>query len=296
MFVLNAFRKIISKLFLLNYSVLIFLILGWTAKTLAVEKVFIPSSMGQQAIEVYFTKPSQAGPRPALLLVHPEQDSPKIGGEMFVKTGQLDFWAEKGYVAMAASQPGYGQSGGKPDFCGPRTQQAIIDVIGYFRKQNFVNPKLFFVYGGSRGAVVASMVATHDLDLRGVILKSGIYDFISWIDSRSWFDPIRLTMVWEIGFLNEFRLRERSAFYQADKIKVPVLVIHGIGDDRAPIGGAESFTNKIISFGGRADLIKVDSGHVIPMTQVNDTIEQFMKRNGDSVPEDSGILKPRQAD
>lgn len=270
---------------LLNWLPYFFLILGFKIDAYSAERAFIPSSMNQDEIEVFYTKPVDPGPHPALLLIHPEQEAPKIGGELFEKNGQLDFWSKKGYVAIAISQPGYGHSKGKPDFCGPRTQQAVIDVIKYFRSQGYVIPKNFFVYGGSRGAVVASMIATHGLGLRGVILKSGVYDFFSWIDSRSWFDPIKLTMIWEIGFLNDDKLKERSAFYQADKIKIPTLLIHGKGDDRSPISGVEAFANKIISSGGKAELIKLDSGHIIPMTQINGIIEQFMKTNEKKSPE-----------
>ena len=147
----------------------------------------------------------------------------------------------------------------------------------HFQSVAGVDRHRMFVYRGSRGAVVASMVATNGLSLSGVILKSGVYDFVEWLRSRPWYDGIKLTMIWELGWLSEEKLKERSAVYSADKIKAPVLIIHGSHDDRAPLDIAEKFASKINGAGGNAKLIKVESEHIIPMPQVVGYMDEFMK-------------------
>jgi phosphoglycolate phosphatase-like HAD superfamily hydrolase len=37
-------------------------------------------------------------------------------------------------------------------------------------------------------------------------------------------DPIKLSMIWEIGWPSEEKLKLRSSFYDADKIKAPLAV------------------------------------------------------------------------
>lgn len=239
---------------------------------------FLNSSADQKKVEFYWSKPEGKGPFPTLLMIHPEQDS-KIGGESFVKMGQFDYWNKKGFLVAAVSQPGYGGSEGPADFCGPRTQQATRDVIARLRTMADVDARHIFVYGGSRGAVVGSLLATQESNLTGVILKSGVYDFIEWSDSRPWYDMIKLTMLWEIGWLNEQKLKDRSAIYQADHIKAPVLVIHGVKDDRAPMVIAEKFVARIKGSGGSPQLIKVDSEHIIPMPQIAESMEKFMREH-----------------
>jgi dipeptidyl aminopeptidase/acylaminoacyl peptidase len=98
-----------------------------------------------------------------------------------------------------------------------------------------------FLYGGSRGAVIASMLATRDPLLAGVILKSGIYDMAAAYQSYPWYNMIKLTMIWEIGLFSEVKMNERSAIQKADQIKAPLLIIHGNEDDRASIADAELF-------------------------------------------------------
>jgi dipeptidyl aminopeptidase/acylaminoacyl peptidase len=237
----------------------------------------IASTQTGEKIEFYWSKPEGTGPFPVLLLIHPEQSSPKNGGESFVKFGQLDYWAKKGFVTLAISQPGYGGSEGSADFCGPKTQQAVLDLVHHMQTMKEVDPKQLFIYGGSRGAVVASMVATKENSLKGVILKSGVYDFVEWAKIRPWYDSIKLTMLWEAGWLTEEKLKERSAYYWAEKIKVPLLLLHGTSDSRAPLSIVEKFTAKVNELGGKAHLVKIESEHVIPMPKINGLMEEFMR-------------------
>ena len=240
---------------------------------------FVTSNTTGMQVEYFSQKPPGTGPFPVLFLLHPDQDSPKIGGQVFVDNGQLDFWSGKGFLTVAISQPGFGHSEGKSDFCGPQTQNAVLNVITHFRSLPEARPQQFFIYGGSRGAVVASMIATVDHEVRGFILKSGVYNFPEWVKSRPWYDPIKLAMHWEIGWLSEHKLQERSAFFDAGKIKAPVLLIHGSLDDRAPLQIAEEFTNSINSSGGNAQLKVIESEHVIPMSSIQGMMEDFLKAN-----------------
>lgn len=78
--------------------------------------------------------------------------------------------AARGYGAAAVFQPGYGNSDGAPHFCGPFTQDAVLVAIDFLRNKTFVNPNKVVLFGYSRGAIAASMVATKDQNLAPVIL------------------------------------------------------------------------------------------------------------------------------
>lgn len=241
---------------------------------------FIPSTKTNEKIEIYWSKPSTDNVKhPFLLMVHPHQSWPnKIGAEVFVKNDLLVKWTAKGFVVAAVSQPGYGKLEGSPDFCGEKSQQVVIDALNHFKNLDFIDNHKMFLYGGSRGAVVSSIVATQYSDLAGVILKSGVYDLVKASESYSWFNPIKLTMLWEIGSLVEEQLKSRSAFYFADRIKTPLLMIHGTKDDRADIESAKLFANKVNSSGGNAELISVESEHIIPMPMIEPYMDVFFKK------------------
>lgn len=264
-------------------TVATFLALEFMSKSIYAQNSIIEesfrSSFDSKPIEYFWSKPHGQGPFPLLLLIHPDQDSPREGGKAFVEMGQFDYWTKKGFVTVAISQPGYGKSEGPSDFCGLRTQQAALDLIHLFESKSDLVSKRIYVYGGSRGAVIASMIAAQKPTLSGIILKSGVYDFVQWSKLKPWYDLVRLTMMWEIGWLSESKLKERSALYSADKIKSPILIIHGAHDSRAPVEIAEHFSDIVNTSGGHAEFTKIDSEHIIPMNEIDELMLSFMNQH-----------------
>lgn len=97
----------------------------------------------------------------------------------------LDTLAAQGYVGVALSQPGYGNSDGPPDFMGPRTVGAAEDVVRSLRARSFVRADRIALEGVSRGAIVASLAAARDSTIRAIVLISGAYDFATPLDSST---------------------------------------------------------------------------------------------------------------
>jgi dipeptidyl aminopeptidase/acylaminoacyl peptidase len=230
-------------------------------------------------VEFLWSQPEGNGPWPVLVLIHPHQEWPnKIGAELFVKNKSLEYWTKKGFVTVAVSQPGYGESSGAADYCGPKSQTAVMTVIDHFRRLPFTIKEKFFLYGGSRGAVIASMIATKDSLLAGVILKSGEYDLSSAYKAYPWYSPIKLSMIWELGFYDEAKMKDRSALNFASQIRAPLLIIHGSEDDRASVDNAELFAKRINDSGGSAELKVINSEHIIPMQKIQSDMEDFMRK------------------
>jgi dipeptidyl aminopeptidase/acylaminoacyl peptidase len=230
-------------------------------------------------VEYVWAKPEGAGPWPLLVLIHPHQEWPdNIGAEAFVNSGLLKAWPKKGWITVALSQPGYGKSEGHPDFCGPVSQQAALAVIDHFRKMDIVKKNSIVVYGGSRGAVIAAMIATQDPNIAGFILKAGLYDFVTTYERLPWYNAIKLSMIWEIGLNRTDELRKRSALYFAEKIRAPLLILHAQGDDRAPIEFANLLADKVRKSGTSVEFHSFDSGHIISSDKIRGPMEAFLNR------------------
>ena len=246
---------------------------GWV-----IQRAFLQHHQNiSKKIEVFWTKPGEPGPWPAILFIHGHQEQIKNGGEAFVRTGRLGVMASRGYVAAALSQPGYGNSDGPPDFCGPFTQDAVLVAIDFLRNQPFVNPNKVVLYGYSRGAIVASMVATKDPKLAAVVLGAGSYNFFSWYPT-----PLRgidANIEREAGTSAE-AFRARSAIYHADKIKVPVLLLHGAQDERVPVQQTEAFAEKLQANGVAVKLkIFPNARHGIPIEDQYREIYPFLEQS-----------------
>jgi dipeptidyl aminopeptidase/acylaminoacyl peptidase len=245
---------------------------GW-----AIQRVFLQHQNSSKKIEVFWTTPGEPGSWPAILLIHGHQEQSRNGGEAFVKTGRLGIMASRGYVAAALSQPGYGHSDGPPDFCGPLTQEAVLVAIDFLRHQPFVNPNKVVLYGYSRGAIVASMVATKDPKLAAVVLGAGAYNFFSWYPT-----PLRgidANIEREAGTSAD-AFRARSAIYHADTIKMPVLLLHGARDERVPVQQTEAFAEKLQANGVAVKLkIFPSARHGIPTDDQYREIYPFLEQS-----------------
>jgi len=231
----------------------------------------------RKRIEVFWTKPSGEGPWPVLILIHGHQMGDRPGAKVYVESGGLERFAAPGMLVAAVSQPGYGKSDGPADFCGPRSQRAIIAAIDYFRKQPFVDAKRIALFGYSRGAGVAAMVATRVPDLAAVVLGAGIYDLRA---TYSRLEPgIQQNIDREAG-TSEEAYRVRSAIFHVDRIKAPTLVLHGEQDDRASAESAKAFGAALEKTGTPVRVVIFPGvGHGIPPAQQNAEWAPFLRQH-----------------
>lgn len=231
-------------------------------------------------IEIFWTKPPGKGPFPAIVFIHGHQGVEKrwMGGKAPVRKGRLRITANRGYVAAAVSQPGYGYSNGPPDFAGPYTQDAVLQAIEFVRGKPFVKADKVGLFGYSRGAIVASMVATRDPKLAAVVLVSGVYDL------EEYYPKIRRPgiarrMDDETGGIPA-AFRARSAIHHAEKIRSPLLILHG-GNDYL-VGSpqqAETLGGKVRANGVPVQVkIITGVGHKIPDGSISKVFYPFLEK------------------
>jgi dipeptidyl aminopeptidase/acylaminoacyl peptidase len=230
-------------------------------------------------VEYFLEKPSGAGPWPTIVLLHGHQDGKRPGGKDFVDWGVLKPMADRGYLAVAVSQPGYGNSTGPADYCGPFTQHAVSAVIAKLREAGLASPEKLVILGISRGALTAGMIAAEDPAVSGLVLISGIYDLPAYVaDARENAErtAIAHAIVAETGGAEE-ALQARSALHVAKKIKASTLILNGAKDPRTSADQARRLAERISQNGNFAKaLIYPEYGHQIPVDIRNKDINPFI--------------------
>ncbi len=239
-------------------------------------------------VEYFVEEPAGNGPWPTVVLLHGHQDLPRPGGQDFVDWGVLKQFANRGYLAVAVSQPGYGNSTEPADFCGPFTQHAVTSVIAKLRADGQASPDELVIEGISRGALTAALVAAHNPSISGLVLISGVYDLPAYVadaNPSGVKQSVVKALMAETGGTPD-ALNARSVLRFASSIKAKTLILNGAKDDRTDPSKARSLAEAITRSGGTAKaIVYPDVGHRIPVDVRNKDIDPFI----DNVLRTSGI-------
>ncbi|MDY6765645.1 MAG: S9 family peptidase, partial [Halobacteria archaeon] len=153
----------------------------------------------------------------------------------------------------------------------------IKEGVEWLHEQDIVDPDRVVAYGGSYGGfmVLASLTEYPDLWAAGVD-RVGIANFVTFLENTGeWRRELREA---EYGSLDDDRefLEEISPINNIEKIKAPLLVLHGENDPRVPVGEAEQIVEKARKQGVPVEkLIFPDEGH--GFSKLDNRIEAYRK-------------------
>ncbi len=188
--------------------------------------------------------------------------------------------AKAGFACLAITQRGFGHSAGSPDFVGPKTMVGLRAGFEKFRQESYVDADRMGMFGYSRGALAASLLACQltDHGLRGAVFASGIYDFKKAHADIS-IAGIRENMEQEAGLSDE-AFAERTSITKMSDLACPVLILHGEKDENAPIGQAYQLAERLKELGKEFELKTYpDRDHNLGRENVNDAMLTFFEKN-----------------
>ena len=185
--------------------------------------------------------------------------------------------AREGIAGVAISQPGFGRSQGKPDYVGPNTLKVLKEGFDKFKREPYVNRNKLGIYGFSRGGMAASLLVVQLNDVDAAVLGAGIYDFKKAHDEAS-IEGIRHNMEVESGW-TEAAIRERSSVFKMEKLKCPVLILHGEKDENVPVTQAYLLRDRLTHLQKEFEIkLFPDRPHGIGPEVTTMTVEFFKRR------------------
>jgi|JI10StandDraft_1071094.scaffolds.fasta_scaffold386178_1 dipeptidyl aminopeptidase/acylaminoacyl peptidase len=205
-----------------------------------------------------------------------------------VETNLVDFhkMAENGYLVIA-TKTRFAGTNGKYDQHGGIDVDDIVNLASIYESFPYADTSNVFMYGFSRGGQ-NTYQASLKMKLNAMVVTASVTDWLRRVDERKEFvegwDDDDKTQTYE-GFAKVFSnwktdsiqiLKDRSAYYWADKINTPVLILHSRQDPRVPCYNALIMATKLQEFNKEYEMIIYDEpSHSLPFSKFDSYDKMF---------------------
>jgi dipeptidyl aminopeptidase/acylaminoacyl peptidase len=198
-------------------------------------------------IPVWITRPPGDGPRPAVVLVH---GGPNVRGSYWGWDASAQFLASRGYVVIEPEfrgSVGYGFEHFKAGWkqWGRAMQDDVTDALRFAAAKGWADAARACIVGSSYGGYAALWGLAKDPDLYrcgiahvAVTDPRHMFDF-HWNDISSDAKQYSLSVLLGDPKADAEMLAAVSPLEHAQRIKAPVLLVHGGRDRRVPIDNGE---------------------------------------------------------
>lgn len=236
-------------------------------------------------LEGFLSLPKTFANKPTATIILPH------GGPMSEDGKEFDmfstFMANRGYVVF---QPNFrGSSGYGHDFMmqavggyGLEMQDDLEDAVKYLVDEKIADPKKVCIVGASYGGYAALMGATKTPDLfQCAISFAGMSDLVSM--SRNFrFFANKNTARKQFGE-DKGQLKESSPVRMAERVQIPILLIHGRDDTSVPVDQSRSMAKALKKHGKNYEYIELEDGthyldYLPHRQQTFEAMEKFLQK------------------
>lgn len=234
-------------------------------------KTYDFDGLKQEAIVAY---PSKI-PAPGVIFIHGHMGN--AYNSLLAGRKLLD----QGYAVFLPSMLSYGYSQGKPDYCGPKTIEALYKGIEIFFHDPNVDHDRIAIYGVSRGAMTVAQIITHNkYKFAASILEVGAYDFEKFYNDPKTPQEVKDKIKEETNGASNEELQERSSIHNMKNIDAPVLILHGDKDERVPVTQAQLLSEVLKQFHKPHELVILENaGHRLARKGRYEHVFLFLKKH-----------------
>ncbi|MCL1047095.1 prolyl oligopeptidase family serine peptidase [Shewanella electrodiphila] len=214
------------------------------------------------------------------------------GGAQSYTGDSFDYWAQffanRGYAVLQMNfrgSAGYGHqftTAGLQGW-GKEMQTDVEDGTRYLINEGIADPKRICIAGASYGGYAAMMGAAMTPDLyQCVISFAGVADVEDLVKLSRFYTNHEMTK--KIIGDDYNALYERSPIYHADKINVPILLIHGDNDKVVQVSQSRDMYRKLDGLDKKVQYVEIDNGnHYLSNNQHRlmtfKAIDEFLSKN-----------------
>jgi pimeloyl-ACP methyl ester carboxylesterase len=190
---------------------------------------------------------------------------------------------------LAVSLPGYGVKEVPPGLDPKITLDVVLDAVSLIKNLPWIDSKRLrlYLYGYSRGAFFAALLANRLEGLEGIVLHSGAYDLNRFYQETPWVRPM-------LNLSGQQNPKLISILPEIPTRHAPTLVLHGEKDLLVSVQQANLLRDSLEAARKRYDFVLYpNKGHRLPPEDVRKKSTVFPEENPDrpavlrSVPTDS---------
>jgi dipeptidyl aminopeptidase/acylaminoacyl peptidase len=229
----------------------------------------------------YIWKPRDAGGKKLPLVIFNRggnRERSKLSPWM--ADGFYDF-VSKGFVVIASQYRGVDGGEGKEEYGGADVKD-VMNLIPLAKSLGYVDMNNVFMFGNSRGGMMTYLALKAGISINAAAVTSGVAD----LSGNAKDHPDLVTTIYQ-ELIPDFEkrrddsMRDRSAVAWADKINVPLLLMHGAADMSIAAGRTLGLAQKLQEAGKTYELvIYAGDGHGLPLNRKDSdkrVIEWFRK-------------------
>lgn len=191
-------------------------------------------------------------------------------------THLMDF-SLKGYVILASQYRGGIWSEGIDEFGGDEIED-VLKLIEVAEELEYADSDRIGIIGSSRGGMMAYIAAQKSDEIDVLVVQAGPVDlFKEGVFRQSMYENVFLPIFGD-SIIHRDEYIKRSAAFWPEKIKQPILIIHGTNDDRVSFESSQVFARELSRSNENVDTLWFENtGHNIFLKSKEPTMEYMDK-------------------
>jgi dipeptidyl aminopeptidase/acylaminoacyl peptidase len=202
----------------------------------------------------YIWKPTKTTGKKLPLIIYNRGGNREFAKLMpWMHHGFYDF-VSNGFVVIGSQYRGNDGGEGHEEFGGADVHD-VLNLIPLAKSLGYVDMSNVFMFGESRGGMMAYLALTNNMPVNAVATIGGAVDLITGGKERSRMVTNYQELIPDFSKRSEESLRERSVIYWPEKINTPLLLIQGNADWRGNPSHTLTLAQKLQGLGKAYELI-----------------------------------------
>jgi dipeptidyl aminopeptidase/acylaminoacyl peptidase len=205
----------------------------------------------------FVLEPAGAAPRSLPAILYARGGNRELGKVDLLQLALLQTLADAGFVVVTTQYRGADGGDGRDQFGGDdvRDLEALIPLLRALPAHDGARVYLF---GHSRGGMEAYEALRDGLPVRAAAIASGVADLGHALKGRPELDKVAAELIPDWASKRQEAIDKRSALRWADRIAVPLLLVHAREDWRVPLIEAQAMDATLTRIGREHKLVVID--------------------------------------